>query len=314
MKIKSSVDLKAIISCIMFLLSFSALASEPNADVLKNFMSFELPSGWNVVDIRINNSTNFGTEENPFYKQKFTAKLAPSTPLYIHQKWLGGTEVISLYASADEPISANGIASSQLKNERWTSKFEFEGKPFEAGKPINSFSSSAVLNGSAEEEAALDKMNAEKVAQDRAKADAEAKKRAEKAKAERKESEKRIRFQNLVAKYNATESPKKIEKDPRFELRAGAKYYLIVDARHQKRLGFCWGAGKYRTISSIAAAAINSGALNIGEKAIIEVSVIKHGDSFGTLTANGVRCADHSGKKALALTFRKIHDVDYNEI
>ena len=320
MGIKLSVAQKAFISCFIFLFSVDAMASEPNADVLKNFMSFELPPGWEVLEVKISNSTNFGTDASPFYKQKFTAKLAPLTPLFKHQKWQGGTEVISLYASKEKPISVNGMASSELKNERWNSEFEFESQPFDSGKPIKSFSSTAVLEGSQEEIELQKKMKLERIAQDQAKADAEARKRASIEAAEAKEREKQIRLQNLMSKYNAYQGVEKLTShargkstDARFPLSPGDEYYVLLDGADSIRT--CRGGSNnlYSANGSLVASAINSGALDIGQKSIVKVMVVPHGQKMPNHVANGVTCVK-TGKQLVAIKFEKIHDQDYNEI
>ena len=300
-----------------FIISSSASANEPSSEILKGFMEFSLPAGWNVVTVDINGSTNFGTESNPFYKQKFTAKVSPSKPLYIHEKWIGGTEVIELYASSEKPLLINGIASSELKNDRWSSQFEFAGKPFESGKSIESYSSTAVLSGSDEETAVAAKAQEAKIAQDRAKADAEARKRAAKVAADNEAKAKQIRFQNLVTKYGAFQGVEKLTgsntgkpEDPRFPLAMGDEYYIVVEG---KKVRSCQGGNnQYSTKSYLYTAAVNSGIIKSNEKAILKVKVIPINHHLGRHEANGVVCG--KWKKPFGIKFYRIHDSDYREI
>ena len=76
-----------------------------------------------------------------------------------------------------------------------------------------------------------------------------------------------------------------------FQTQIGKSYYFEVTGRNGS---FLYGSGVYTTDSVLADVAVHAGALRVGQKGIVKVTIVKSPDEFKGSTSNGITSHDWS--------------------
>lgn len=307
--------------CILTFFSSLAFSNSITSEQVEGFLGMEMPSGWTLNSTEIQSLVNYGTDDSPFYKLKFSSLAYPEAPLFVHSSWIDGVEVIEPYANTENPIKFNGVASIELANSRWNPKFDFDKDAFSKGKTMSSFAVSSVLKGSPEQGQLQAKLKAKEEAIAQAKANAESAKRDAQAKAKREKQERGNRFQQLVAKYqpqvvakNLTSSSKGNASDSRFPMRVGDTYYIVYNGKDRIYTGG-WGLNPYAVDTPLYGAAIHVGVLVEGKPCIFKVKVIGYtSEKFDGSFRNGYRTGPLINRSGKAIEITPLHNNDYYEL
>ncbi|MBM9514873.1 hypothetical protein [Desulfogranum marinum] len=134
-------------------LSMGANVDERTTDLQKQF-SIKLPGHWGLEDFKIEESVDYGTQEEPIIKQRFTASLYLKENTYILAEEKNNIKWLDVIASEGEKRIVRGVSTSVRKNGIWEIRqLGLESDPTtKLGKPLNSFVGKVIVKGSKKEE------------------------------------------------------------------------------------------------------------------------------------------------------------------
>jgi len=134
----------------------------PEADDLISAITSELPPFWKVTSIKVTASVNEGDAVTPLVRQRFVAKAAAQTGLFLASEGplsLDPFIVVFQTFPSGSKRDLYGTASSTFRAGKWNVKIDLENSLNGLGQPIALFDGPAIIAGSEEMKAAIDQMS-----------------------------------------------------------------------------------------------------------------------------------------------------------
>jgi len=277
----------------------------PESDVRVAFEQ-DMPGVLELEDFDLENKRNVGSEEEPVWVSRFTARIAPRVDTFEIDTVVDGVRILKPVRKAGEDITVYGTVRSVRRSGAWSHTFDAERNFGPAlGNPREEYGADALVAGSPEAKALMDEVEAKR---QKAAIEEEARIAAEAAESERRkeaEAAKRKRIEAAVAKYGAAFATRELgDMVPEGTSR---RFLVTADASGN---GAVWGTDGYTCDSNFARAVVHSGALDSGDTGVVEVSASperQRGNFIGS-PRNGVNSQNYS-RNAYACRIRLLERI-----
>lgn len=127
-----------------------ACSDAPELAAIKKSLTEDLPTGWQLVDFKVEAEEEVGTKVEPVWRYRFTARIAPTETTYSRIGKLNDTDILKIAQKKKQKFTIHGIGQSALYGGNWRGYIRnFDpATEFEPGRLLTSFNKHVIYGSS----------------------------------------------------------------------------------------------------------------------------------------------------------------------
>lgn len=142
-----------VVLAMLLIPSLSNATNDTNSPDIRTQFVLQLPGYWNLETLNISESVDYGTNEEPIIKQRFTADLMLKEDTYSLAKEEANVTWLDLVAETGLKRTVHGIATSTQTSGAWNIQLALESDPTASlGQPLSFFPGKVIIKGSPQEQ------------------------------------------------------------------------------------------------------------------------------------------------------------------